>query len=611
MIVLRADAPGRIAASFLIGALLIGAAQAAATAPAFAQAGPPLRLTPGIIETAPTPPATPAANSAPAPGAPAIEVGQPAPIDTGSVGLSDAAQLGLPADPWKGSARPLIDRLIAGLPANGVSRPLHDLSRRLLIAAAPAPAAGPARQGEPARPSFISLRAARLMAMGDVDDAASLARLIPSRNEDATLARVLLDAAFEGYDNSGACTLARTEIGRFSDEYWQKALIFCQALASEQDRAQLGLSMLRDQSAGGVDDDAFVRLVASLGGDGKVAVDRLPTPTPLHLAMMRAARLNLPADVAASTDPVILRMVARSPNASDETRLLAAERAEAYGVLPAETLGQIYDTVSFTPEQFDDPMSVAQNDKGPRGRAVFHRAAKRVGAGAARAELLQRGWRLARERGGYATAVRVDLPPLLQIVPDQSLMFFAPDAVRALLLSGRVAEARAWYALTVSGANTGNELAATARTLLDPLFWLADPETRAPDPLANAFEAWRQAQEKLDPAAAPRRAGLLAVLLVSTGHRPEPEMLQPLMAVDAGRDSLPMPSSGLWLGLGSALEAGRAGETALLVANMLGPDGAAGAAPQTIGYALDGLRAVNLDSFARSVAVETAIAGGL
>jgi hypothetical protein len=609
MSALRASAGPRRAAAALLAVLALGSAAA------LAQPGPPIRLTPPrIIER--DPPAPPAPAETPAqppagerpgePAAPLIEVGRPPPVETESVGLADPAQLKLPANLWAGSGREVVDRLIATLPGTGVSTPARDLAKRLLIAAGLPPSST-----TPSKESFVGLRAAKLLAMGDVESATGLARLVPGRAEDDTLAHVLLDAAFAAYDNSGACALTRARLTRLSDAYWQKALIFCQALAGEHARAQLGLSLLREQNA--PEDAAFGRLVGLLAGETRAAVDRLPEATPLHLAMMRAARQNLPTDLATTSEPLVLRMIATSPNAALETRLLAAERAEAFGAVPAETLAQIYDSVPFTPEQLASALSFAEGDRGPRGRAILYRAAKAQTVGVARAEALQRSWRLARERGGYATAVRVALPLLLELPPAAELSFFAAEAVRALLLTGHVEEARRWQAVIRAEAAAGNELAATAETLLWPVVWLADAEGRRGDatPLAKRFEAWRQAQQRLEATAVRHRAPLVATLIFSSGERPDPAIVSPLLAGDLARESAPMPNLGLWLGIGAALEGGRVGETALFALALLGPEGAAGAAPHTIALVLDALRAAGLDAEARALAVEAAVAAGL
>jgi len=176
-----------------------------------------------------------------------------------------------------------------------------------------------------------------------------------------------------------------------------------------------------------------------------------------------------------------------------------------------------------------------------------------------------------------------------------------------------VDEARSWYTLVRTHSASGDELAASAEALLWPLFWFTDAEQRKADQdnIGARFDAWRKAQERLDAAALARRSSLLATLLVSTGARPDAKFIDPLLAGDHGQERVAMPNMGLWIGLGSALEAGHVGETALFALAALGQDGAAGAAPQTVALALDALRAAGLDADARALAVETAIAAGL
>jgi len=609
MIVLRVSAAA-------VAALLLG------TASAWAQAGAPIRLTPPrLVDEAPATPAPPAAEDttrpAEAPAAPLIEVSRPPPIATDSVGLIDAGQAGLPHGPvWDSSRRDVIERLVALLPRANVSAPSRDLARRLLTVSGRPPADVPAAEkpaaaNTPKPRSWVGLRAATLLELGDAETAANLARLVPSRLEDDDLARVLLDAALAAYDNSGACALIRSRIDRLSDAYWQKTFIFCQALANEHGRAQLGLTMLREQNA--PEDTAFIRLIAALGGDARSTVTQIQDATPLHLAMLRAARQNVPAELAASNDPLLLRMIATAPNAAAEPRLIAAERAEAFGSLSAETLAQLYDSVSFTPEQLNNALSFAQSERGPRGRAVLYRAAKAQTVGVARAEALQRSWKLARERGGYATAVRVSLPLLSEMAPASELAFFAGDAIRALLFVGKLDDAKRWHALLSAEALSGNELAKTNDALLWPLLWLADAEGRRNDktPVATRFTAWRQAQERTDAAAALGRSALLATLIVSSGERPDPAMILSLLPTALTRDTAPLPNLGLWLGVGAALESGRVAETALYTLDMLGTEGAAGAAPHTVALVLDALRAAGLDNDARALAIEAAIAAGL
>lgn len=531
-----------------------------------------------------------------------IVVSPPPPIDVDAVGLVQETDNALPADLWKGSTRGVVDRLLSELPVPIHSPTAHNLAVRVLTASGPSPSAS-----EGAAPGgFVAARAERLLALGDVTAATALAGAVPRAEADERLSRVLLDGLLAAYDTTGTCQLVRRQIGRFDTPYWQKALIFCQALAGEQARAQLGLSMLRDSGADN-DDPIFVHLVDALLGDQR-PIRELTRPTPLHLAMMNAARQQIPASAVSNADPLTLRMIAQSPNVAPEVRLEAAERAEAVGALSTEALVQALEAASFKPEELANALSLAEKAARPRAHAAIYRAAKAQPAGIGRAEALHRGWQISRARGFYPGTVRTTLALLTELSPTRELAWFAHDAGRALLLAGRVEEASRWYELA------REEAAAGARTeqseiLLWPLMRLAGADVTPPDP--KALAAWCATQEKLDAGKAAERTALLVALFEGLGDATDGSLMALLLSGDLRPQSVLMPHPALWLGREGAASAGRLGETVLFVLATLGTDGLGGLTPHTLVALLQALRTVGLEGEARALALEAAITAGL
>ncbi|MBI3708905.1 MAG: hypothetical protein HY246_14690, partial [Proteobacteria bacterium] len=562
----------------------------------------PVRLVPPRI-VQPEQPAAPTERPAEREAAPEIEIARPPPIDADTIGLIDEAHGGLPNTLWEGSERTVVQRLLGKLPAAMMSRPALELERRVLATSAKAPTGN---DPAPAK-SFIGTRAERLLALGDVTGAVDLARMAPGRAGDEALSRVLLDGLWLAGDDAGGCALARSQISRFTGPYWQKCLIFCLALANDQGRAQLGLSLLREQQA--EEDVVFTRLVAALGGDSRAVVDSLRQPAPLHLAMLRAARQPLPADVATTNDPAILRAITQSANAAPDLRLAVAERAEALGALAPEALAQTYEAVNLTPDQIANAPAFAQSDRGPRGRAALYRAVKAATSPVARGEALQRAYRLAREGGAYGPMARTTAPLLLEIPPSADLAGFAGDAARALLFSGRLEEARRWYGV-VHAAADANPQAAAAEILLWPLLRLAGGDALAAWD-APRLTAWRTAQDRIDQRGAGERAALLATLLSATGDQAVGVLVQPALAAELPRQDASLPNPSLWLGMRAAARGGRKGETALYALAALGGEGAVGVSPYLAAAAIEALRTAGLDGEARALAREAAIAAGL
>jgi hypothetical protein len=584
-----------------------------AAAPALAQAPGPVRLAPpriSVPEPSPAAAQEPLAGQAttgtdsPAPAAPsssAIIVSDTPALNLDGVGLLDESRGGLPETAWKGSTRPVVDRLIGLLPAPTVSPAARALAERVLTTTATAPAEGPEKPAT----SFVALRAEKLMALGRSGAAANLARAMPQREENETLSRVLLDAALLDYDNAGACQIVRRQIGKATTPYWQKALIFCQQLAGEHDRAQLGLSLLREQRA---DDDAlFIRLVNALDGDKRPIAD-VAKPTPLHLAMLRAARQQLPAGAVEGAGAGVLRMIAQSPNTTLDIRLAAADQAEAYGALSTEALIQIFEAVPFTPEELANAGPLVEKAPRARAHAALYRAIKAQTGAAARLEALTGGWNAALSRGMQLAAARSLLPLVRELEPAPELAPHAATAGRILLLNGLGDGARGWYE-AARAARASNLPTGESDILLWPMLRLAGVDVPAPD--AKALAAWRAVQAKIDAERMPARTAVLTALLEGLGDATDGSLAALLLAGNIAPQSTTLPHPALWLGRDGAASAGRVGETALFVLASLGPDGAAGAAPQTLIALVHALRAVGLEKDARVLALEAAAAAGV
>jgi len=71
------------------------------------------------------------------------------------------------------------------------------------------------------------------------------------------------------------------------------------------------------------------------------------------------------------------------------------------------------------------------------------------------------------------------------------------------------------------------------------------------------------------------------------------------------------PDPGLLFALSDAAAAHRIGETLLLALYALGPEGPGGCNPLALSRVITGLRQIGLDSEARAIAMEAAIAAGV
>jgi len=564
-----------------------------------------------------------------------VRIGSLQTIDPNTTGILSVEDGGFGPDMWLGTSRRMLETMIKRVPVNVGSSTMRGVMRRLLLTPARVP------DGLSGNADHIIRRVGLLSEMGDLSGVGQLLDAIPERGRYDQLVRYEADARFLANDNARACSLAAGQIAVADNQYWQKAFIFCQALAGEHDAAALGVSLLVET---GDEDPAFFKLVDALAGR-QVTLGSLPDPSPLHLSMARIAQVRLPADVVSSNRPGILRTIAVSPNASVELRLEAAERAEQAGALPTDTLRQLYTSVSFSDQEMANPLSRAEAESGPLSRALLYRTALIQTVPTAQAEAVTRALSLAREGGRYASTVRVFLPILRRILPSAELVWFAPEVIRALLVGGELEPVAPWFEL-LRANSLYNEQSAEALDTLLPVARLAGtvaPEDWGPKQLAAW---WSRTRDKQDGAA---KAALLYGLLEVLGEKIPGEAWEVLLD-GPQRTTVAMPNPALWNRLevishGIAMPAVQrveqqtqefydsdeqssdqrdgqdqassprvtphVGEAILLSLLALGEGRLGQAEPVVLRQVLGSLMAVGLETEVRALSLEAAVAAGL
>lgn len=553
-----------------------------------------------------TPTLTPLREPAPAPvreedrrgrlGASTIVVDSLPDLNPDSVGTLDAASGGLGAGLWQGVDRPTLDRMLPRLPAALRSLVLRDLMRRLLLSNATAPGGNTGGGG-----SLLALRLERLLAMGDFEGMRDLREAGPKRISDPITERTLVDSLLLAGDADGACKFVNQRIVERESVRFAKILIFCQARAGEHDRAALGLGLMREEQA--EEDPAFVTLVDAMGGDEEARVESLRRPSPLILAMMSAAKQELPLDISGTMAPPLLRAIAASDNAPQTVRLEMAERAAALGVIPVEAVLEIYAGMTFSPEDFERSTNIGPADYGPEARALLYQALRRQMDPVERGRLLQRSWHLAGRFGLYPLAARVTAPVLQGMPPSPDLAWFAPDAARALFAAGQRDRAMAWIESMRGRAGAGSVIVAA----LWPLAQLAG-DLVVWDP--RALESWAFTQRRMHGPDAEDRIALLYALFsglgVNAGNEQQWDLLLPrpvIAAVDA------VPEA--WREANDAALAGRRGEMLARILTGVGTRELVEVSPAGWRVIVASLRAVGLEAEAKALALEAAVAAGL
>lgn len=551
-----------------------------------------------------TPGAGNATTVAPAPAD--VETAVPQGIEVGALGAMDPSSIGLLDSPtdgslgvgmWTGTPRTVIEQLLPKLPMATGSAVMHDLARRLLLTSAAVPS------GTTSGPSLLAIRIERLAAGGMLSEVNQLLRLASPKLNDPALARARMNGLLLSGDNAGACDVARGMIEADADAIWQKVVAFCLALNGETARVELYAQLLREL---GHEDAAFYSLLSALTNQPASPVDSLPSPLPLHLAMLRAARQAIPEDAVGEAEPMVLRAIATSPNATTELRLAAAERAAVQHALPVDALRQIYLGLRFTPEDRANALARAEQLPGPRSNALLLQVAQIESQPMGRATTIDAAQTAGGKSGQAELAARVYLPLLQDLEPTVELSWFASAAGRAAAAAGDMATAFAWLDSAQRHASLENEDAVRAVIALWPLVQVGDSERRLPysdDVRQNwwkALQAW-EAPERF--ALAQRYYTLLQAL-----NYPLPEMAWEALYDGPLREAAPVATPALRFALSRASTEGRVGETVLLALLALGPGGPDRAGAVTLGDVVSALSNVGLSADAHAVAREAMLA---
>jgi hypothetical protein len=560
------------------------AAETIAT-PAPAVPAPPTALT-----TAPAAPAEPAAAAAPAEPAatapPADEsivatpLAPPDPTWAGALGDGDHP---LPPTLWQGTPRSLVATLLPQLGPTA-SPAWHDLARRLLLSGA----AAPQGQDAPDHPSLAQLRVERLKALGEISAALSVLDTLPStlRNGD-DLDRDHIELAFAANDAAGGCGAVKDSIGRHQGAWWDRALIACQALAGDQAKASLGLSLLREEQVPA--DPAFDALIDGLRGH-PTKLEKLPDPSPIRVTLVAAAKLPLPADAVAAADLATLRTWTGNEAVPPLQRLAAAERAAVLGALPPKALADLYAKVEFKPEEIGAAIKHGKPPETPRDRALLFAVARTDPAVTVRAKALAALLADARKRGSFATMARVLTPLLADLQPGADLVALAPDAARAFYVAGEPEPAASW--LAVADPKAAPALALVARIAQGE----AGPARDVDALKATLADLAKRAPEK----------ATLAVTLLGAFADPAAQDIV-LDNAYAGKSA----NATLMLNLAQAAAAKRLGETVLVALIVLRAEERLSQDPLALAQSVGSLRAVGLESEARALALEAALDQGI
>ncbi|PKQ02331.1 MAG: hypothetical protein CVT73_18845 [Alphaproteobacteria bacterium HGW-Alphaproteobacteria-12] len=536
-------------------------------------------------------------SAVPGGGRSSIEIGTLTGVDAASAGLLDRQQGGFGPDMWRGASRADIDQFLARLPVATRSPVMNDLGRRLLLTGAQPPA------GAGGGASLLAARLNRLIAAGRIQAAGELGKLAGKERAPGVAAGLARAALAQGDDRLACDALkdippgndpAHDAMAAFS----VKLSTYCQIAAGNPQIAGLTLDLAREE---GMDDALFY----SLAGEAAAGIVlRAPEPNRLSImdaAFYRLAARDLPENAAEIVEPALLPGLLADPAVSDEMKVAAAERAAAYGLIDGRGLAAYYRKPGFTPEQMAGLLTSDIPEASPLRRAMIFQSIESAVAADERIQLFKLAFATAESAGFYFPTVEALYPQLERMTPSDALRPLAPAATRAFLAIGERGKAGEWFALLNSG---GRAIGRDMREL-SGLMRIAsgspdafDKETASAEIIADLRSGVKSTQGY---------AASEAMLLDALGFELTPAVWEALLDARGALNGK-VPPEALLNQLQIAGSKDAVGETVLLALDAVGQSGPGAVHPRAAAQAVASLRAVDLESEARHLALEALLA---
>ena len=369
-------------------------------------------------------------------------------IDPNTVGIITKDEGGLGYDMWRGSERKVIENYLKNLPINKESGAAIELMKNLLLSTAKISKSNN-------QMDLILIRINKLIEIGDFENAKSLIDLVSKGdNEEILMKQTEINLSLNNFD------LACLDIGEKRKKFkknvfWRKVEIFCQVLSDDKNKANLSISLIKEDE--NFNDDDFLKIIDSLIYKEEMDGEDLSNLNILNLVMTRIANINIKENYVLSNDPLLLTMIYRMPNAPIKLRIEAIEKSKKLLNLPIETIEEIYN--SYDLKEKDKKISLDDNILlGSDTQAILFQMAIIEENEEKKAKIIKKSLELASINGNFALISKLNLNSLLEIKPSKNLSWLANYAVKSLLITNKKEEAMKWYEILKKEKNKNHEL---------------------------------------------------------------------------------------------------------------------------------------------------------
>ena len=535
-------------------------------------------------------------------------------VNLGWVGYLSDKDGGLGLEMWKGTDSTFAKTILELLPVDAPSPAMRNLAKRLLLSDAYQPSKKEKNGLQAISPSgkpiiskdqdatFLPLRFSKLASLGAKEELIELSNLVPSEDMLGNLAKEAIYARLLSGETEKVCGEVIELAKRTNESYWRKALIVCQLILGNRDAALLSLELLLAELDSA---DKFSKLIYTLADKtNQIEFDKDSIHFKILIAVLPGQqldkhRLNL--------EPSGLSVVAKNINLSWEIRMLAAEKAVLAGSLPGIYLSELAEQFKFEQDIFSRAASESKSMKGFMARSLLLQAAALNTSVIERARFLRLLLDSADNDEVFQVYASVIMPILLTIKPGPELIWFASSATRAAIAGGNYKLASNW--LTVLGKTLDLDYEASGSLLrLLPLIAIAGQTLPKPFSKQQATDVWSGLSDSFSREDKEKRASRLLVLLSAMGIESRQGAWKNIISSSNIFEKENIPATALRYQLRDAAENNRVAEVVSISLIMLGSEGPSKSGLVALNAVIRALREIGLETDARAIAIEAAIA---
>jgi len=356
-----------------------------------------------------------------------------------TTGVLDIETGGFDKDMWNGTAYPEAISLLRNLPFKIYSRSLQNLQKRLLLTRARTPS----YEKNDNKNIILKLRQRNLFKSGKLDFFAQIQKNIPRSHDDEELAQLAVDVSFLNNNLDEACEVTKYWFDKSQRKFWQKNLIFCDAIDGLRDNVDFGIQLLSETK--NTEDDTFISLINVIIGDEDMPPSKqIAEVTPRGVAMLRFGQQTLPELNLDVLPPWLHKIYINDPSIQQKDRLKLAHRSFLLGLIEVEALAKLYETADLPQNDIATAVTLASEGATQIPNALLYRLVLSQETDFGKAQAIHKAIDFALQDGAISEMAELYKTLLKQIAPASELAWFACRAAMINMINRDFTTAQIW-----------------------------------------------------------------------------------------------------------------------------------------------------------------------